>query len=204
MSNDPSSGRRDTYLPRSDFNSLSIPMSRQPKRHWFRVHRSELPAIDFGIRPYHRFSHPESLFPLLYVGASLSTCLWEYFGDDIFRRRQVISKVKWDGCSLSRIEVPQLRVCSMGDGRTREVMRVDVSAVYDADLQMPQSWSLAIQRHPSGFEAIQYLSRFSDEPCLAVFDRSGIHDRLKEIPMGSLNELDEAVQWLTERGAALV
>jgi hypothetical protein len=39
---------------------------------------------------------------------------------------------------------------------------------------------------------------------LAVFDRSGIHDRLKEIPMGSLNELDEAVQWLTERGAALV
>jgi hypothetical protein len=39
---------------------------------------------------------------------------------------------------------------------------------------------------------------------LAVFDRSGIQDRLKETPMGSLNELDEAVQWLTERGAALV
>ena len=27
---------------------------------------------------------------------------------------------------------------------------------------------------------------------------------LKETPMGSLNELDQAVQWLTERGAALV
>jgi hypothetical protein len=116
----------------------------------------------------------------------------------------VISKVKWDGCRLSRIEVAQLRVCSMSDGRTREAMRVDVSAVYDADLQIPQSWSLAIQRHPSGFEAIRYLSRFSDEPCLAVFDRSGIQDRLKETSMGSLNELDEAVQWLTERGAALV
>jgi hypothetical protein len=140
----------------------------------------------------------------MYVGVSLSTCLWEYFGDDVFRGRQVISRVKWDGCSLSRIEVAQLRVCSMGDGRTREAMRVDVSAVYDADLQIPQSWSLAIQRHPSGFEAIRYLSRFSDEPCLAVFDRSGIQDRLKETPMGSLNELDEAVQWLTERGAALV
>ena len=204
MSSDRASARRDSYLPRSDFSSLSIPMSRQPKRHWFRVHRSERPAIDFGIRPHHRFSHVESPFPLLYVRGSLSTCLWEYFGDDVFRGRQVISRVKWDGCSLSRIEVAQLRVCSMGDGRTREAMRVDVSAVYDADLQIPQSWSLAIQRHPSGFEAIRYLSRFSDEPCLAVFDRSGIQDRLKETPMGSLNELDEAVQWLTERGAALV
>jgi len=204
MSSDRASARRDSYLPRSDFSSLSIPMSRQPKRHWFRVHRLERPAIDFGIRPHHRFSYPESPFPLLYVGGSLSTCLWEYFGDDVFRGRQVISRVKWDGCSLSRIEVAQLRVCSMGDGRTREAMRVDVSAVYDADLQVPQSWSLAIQRHPSGFEAIRYLSRFSDEPCLAVFDRSGIQDRLKETPMGSLNELDEAVQWLTERGAALV
>ena len=204
MSSDRASARRDSYLPGSAFNSLSIPMSRQPKRHWFRVHRSERPAIDFGIRPHHRFSHPESPFPLLYVGGSLSTCLWEYFGDDVFRGRQVISRVKWDGCSLSRIEVAQLRVCSMGDGKTREAMRVDVSAVYNADLQTPQSWSLAIQRHPSGFEAIRYLSRFSDEPCLAVFDRSGIQDRLKETPMGSLNELDEAVQWLTERGAALV
>lgn len=204
MSSDRASARRDSYLPGSAFNSLSIPMSRQPKRHWFRVHRSERPAIDFGIRPHHRFSHPESPFPLLYVGGSLSTCLWEYFGDDVFRGRQVISRVKWDGCSLSRIEVAQLRVCSLGDGRTREAMRVDVSAVYDEDLQIPQSWSLAIQRHPSGFEAIRYLSRFSDEPCLAVFDRSGIQDRLKETPMGSLNELDEAVQWLTERGAALV
>jgi len=204
MSSDRASARRDSYLPGSDFNGLSIPMSRQPKRHWFRVHRSELPAIDFGIRSHHRFSHPESRFPLLYVGPSLSTCLWEYFGDDVFRGRQVLSKVKWDGCSLSRIEVPQLRVCSMTDGRTREAMRVDASAVHDADLQVPQSWSLAIQRHRSGFEAIQYLSRFSDEPCLAMFDRSGIRDRLKETPMGSLNELDEAVQWLTERGAALV
>lgn len=204
MPSDRASARRDSYLPGSDFSSLSIPISRQPKRHWFRVHRSERPAIDFGIRPHHRFSHPESPFPLLYVGGSLSTCLWEYFGDDVFRGRQVISKVKWDGCRLSRIEVAQLRVCSMSDGRTREAMRVDVSAVYDADLQIPQSWSLAIQRHPSGFEAIRYLSRFSDEPCLAVFDRSGIQDRLKETPMGSLNELDEAVQWLTERGAALV
>ena len=204
MSSDRASARRDSYLPGSDFSSLSIPMSRQPKRHWFRVHRSERPAIDFGIRPHHRFSHPESPFPLLYVGGSLSTCLWEYFGDDVFRGRQVLSKVKWDGCSLSKIEVAQLRVCSVSDGRTREAMRVDVSAVYNADLQTPQSWSLAIQRHPSGFEAIRYLSRFSDEPCLAVFDRSGIQDRLKETPMGSLNELDEAVQWLTERGAALV
>ena len=204
MSSNPAAGRRAPYLPGPDFSTLRTPVSRQPKRDWFRVHRSGVPAIDFGIRPHHRFSHPDSSFSLLYVGMSISTCLWEYFGDDVFRGKQVISKRKWDRCSLSKIKVPPLQVCSMDEPKTREAMRVDAASLLAPELSIPQAWALAIQGHPSDFEAIKYLSRFSGEPCLALLGRPRIKAQVEETPLGSLNDLDEAVQWLTERGAALL
>ena len=74
---------RTLYQPGADFNRRAIPVTRQPQRNWFRVHPSGSPAIQFDIRPHHRFSHAKCPFLLLYVGSSLSACLWEYFGDDV-------------------------------------------------------------------------------------------------------------------------
>jgi hypothetical protein len=195
---------RPLYTPGTDFDQRTIPVTRQPQRTWFRVHRSGSSAIQFGIRSHHRFSHPKCPFPLLYVGASIPACLWEYLGDEVFGGHRVISAAKWNGCGLSRIAVPQLRVCAVSQELTRDAMEVDKASLLATDLSVPQAWGLAVQQHPAAFDGIKYSSRFINQPCLALFDRGGMAAQLQETLLGSLNNLDAAVDWLDERKAALV
>lgn len=194
---------RAQLKPGMDFKQRAIPVTRQPQRAWFRVHRAGEPAALFGRLPHHRFSHPNCPFQLLYIGPSIQTCLWEYFGDDVFQGRRVISAAKWSGCCLSQIVVPELKVCAVSLERTRDAMGVDKASLMAADLSIPQDWGLAVQEHPAAFEAIKYSSRFLDQPCLAVFDRGGLPAKLQVHGLGALSSLDAAVAWLDERKAAL-
>ena len=203
MPSNPTPARRQ-LKPSLDFARRPIPVTRQPQRAWFRVHRFGAPAALFSRLPHHRFSHPECPFPLLYLAATIPTCLWEYFGDDIFRGRRVISAAKWEGCSVSRISIPELHVCAVTLERTRDAMDVDKASLMAADLAVPQAWGLAVQQHPAAFEAIKYSSRFLDQPCLALVDRAGLSSKLKVTTLGDLSTLDAAVAWLDERKAALV
>jgi hypothetical protein len=141
---------------------------------------------------------------VLYVGATIQTCLWEYFGDDVFKGNRLISAGKWRGCSLSQIIVPEVKVCAVNQERTRDAMSVDKASLFAANLAIPQAWGLAIQGHPAAFEAIKYASRFLDQPCLALFDRGGLQAKLRVKALGPLTALDAAVDWLDERKAALV
>lgn len=195
---------RPLYKPGTEFSQRAIPVTRQPRRAWFRVHRSGSPAIEFRRLSHHRFSHPASPFPLLYVAASPQTCLWEYFGDNLFEGQRAICSGKWNGCSLSRIIVPQLNVRAASLERTREAMGLDKASLMAADLSIPQAWGLAVQQHPAAFEAIKYSSCFLDLPCLALFDRGGTAAKLQAELLGALSDLDAAVDWLDERNASLV
>ncbi len=201
MPNDPA---RAWLRPGADFERLPIPITRQPRRTWFRVHRAGASPIAFGKFPHHRFSHRDCSYPLLYVGATIQTCLWEVFGDDIFQGRRTISEGKWRGSHLSQITVPELGVCAVTLERTRETMGVDRASLLAADLAVPQAWGLAVQRHPAAFQGIKYASRFIDQACLALFDRGGLHAQLNVRDLGALSELDAAVDWLHDRQAALV
>lgn len=203
MSNN-AADKRPHYLPGPGFGQKKIPLTRQPQRSWFRVHRTANSPVQFGKFSHHRFSHSDCPYSLLYVGASVSVCLWEYFGDEVFGGQRVISAGKWNGCSLSEILVPALNVCAVSHELTRDAMGVDKSGLLATDLGIPQAWGLAVQSHPAGFEAIKYSSRFIDLPCLAVFDRNGINDKLQINTLGPLSDLDAAVDWLEERNAALV
>ena len=195
---------RTLLRPAANFSTRVVPATRQPERIWFRVHKSGSPAAAFGKFPYHRFSHPDGPFSLLYVGASIQTCLWEYFGDDLFQANRLISAEKWNGCCLSQIVIPELKVCAVSLERTRDAMSVDKASLLAADLTVPQAWGLAVQEHPAGFEAIKYSSRFLDQPCLALFDREGLEAKLRVHALGALSNLDAAVDWLDERKSALV
>jgi hypothetical protein len=203
MPNDPAPGRV-LLTPGPDFQQRAMPVTRQPGRFWFRVHKSGTPAVRFRKFPHHRFSHPDGPFSLLYLGSTLQTCLWECFGDDVFQGQRVISAAKWNGCRLSRILVPELKVCAVSLERTRDALSVDRASLMAADLRIPQAWGLAVQEHPAAFEAIKYSSRFLDQSCLALFDRGGLAAKLQETLLGPLTDLDAAVDWLEERKAALV
>jgi hypothetical protein len=203
MPSNPRTGRPQ-LKPGGDFDQRAIPVTRQPQRIWFRAHWSGSEAVRFRKQPHHRFSHPNCPFPLLYLGATIQTSLWEVFGDDVFQGQRVISAAKWAGYCVSKIVVPELKVCGVNLERTRDAMSVDKASLMAADLSILQAWGLAVQEHPGGFEAIKYSSRFLDQPCLALFDRGGIEARLQATILESLSNLDAAVDWLDERKAALV
>lgn len=195
---------RTLLRPGADFAVKAIPVTRQSARAWFRVHKVGMPALDFGVHDYHRFSHAQCPYPLLYLGPTIQTCLWEVFGDDVFQGGRTIAISKWAGRCLSQITVPALGVCAVSTERTRDAMGVDKSSLLDDDLSVPQEWGLALQRHPARFAAIKYTSRFVDQPCLALFDRGGLKSKLEAKVLGNLQDLDAAVDWLDERPAALV
>ncbi len=190
-------------MPAIDFDKRLIPVTRQPQPLWFRVHKTGSPAILFGKFSHHRFSHPHCPFPLLYLGATIRTCLWEFFGDDVFLGQRAIPAGKWRGSCLSQIVIPELKVCAVNREQTRDAMSVDKASLLAADLAIPQAWGLAVQTHPAGFEGIKYASRFLDQPCLALFDRGGQESRLRVKSLGPLSSLDAAVDWLDERKVAL-
>src|SRR6266478_3086791 len=184
---------RPQLRPGADFNQRAIPVTRQPQRVWFRIHKLGSPAVTFAKVLHHRFSHPDCPFPLLYVGATIQTCLWEVFGDDVFQGKRAISSGKWRSSCLSQIVVPELKVCAVSLERTRDAMSVDRASLFAADLSIPQAWGLAVQEHPAAFEAIKYSSRFLAQPCLALFDRGGLESKLQMRELGALTSLDAAV-----------
>jgi hypothetical protein len=133
---------RTQLRPGADFDQREIPVTRQPRRNWFRVYKSDSPAVQLGKLLHHRFSHPDCPFPLLYVGATIQTCLWEVFGDDVFEKKRAIPFGKWGGSCLSQIVVPELKVCAVSLERTRDAMSVDKASILAADLTIPQAWEL--------------------------------------------------------------
>jgi hypothetical protein len=195
---------RELLGPEADLRERVIPVTRELREVWFRIHKSGSPAVQFGKFPHHRFSHPKCPFDLAYLGATIQTCLWEIFGDDLFQGKRVIAAGKWNGCQLSQIIIPGLKVCAVSLERTRDAMNVDKASLLAADLSIPQEWGREVQEHPAGFEAIRYSSRFLDQPCLTLFDRAGIQSRLQVKTLGVLSQIEVAVDWLDERKAALV
>lgn len=200
----PSKSTRPLLLPGDDFAKRAIPATRQPARKWYRVHWEDRSAVEFTLNPGHRFSHADCPHPILYVGSTIQTCLWEIFGDDVFLNKRTIAKSRWEGRGLSEVTLPGLKVCALSTEKTRSAMGVEKGSLLAADLDVPQAWGLAVQQHTTGFEAIKYTSRFVDQPCLALFGSPGLASRLGEQKIGALSDLDAAVDWLHAENAALV
>lgn len=194
---------RTLRLPSPDFFRLKVPRTLQPRRNWFRVHQTAHSARDFSLKPAHRFSHQKCPFPVLYLGVNIDTCLFERFGDEIYDGAKTLPLSLWNAHSISWLEVPEIRVCDLTQPETLSALAVDITALVNEKLDIPQAWGLAIQQHPLNFKGIKYKSRFNDRACLALFQRDGIEDSLSVTPLGTLSSIDEAGDWLDKHRVRL-
>jgi hypothetical protein len=195
---------RPVRLPPSDLAARELPRTRQLARAWFRVHAKAYDALYFSLNPTHRYSHPNCPYPMLYVTIDPDTCLWERFGDQIYDQSRKLPQSLWDGTAISTIDVPQLYLCDFSKTITRSTLTVDLTALMNEDLSVPQQWGLAIQNHPAQVPAIKFKSRFTDKACLAIFDRPDVSVQLKGTGLGPVNRYDAALDWLTTHQVALV
>jgi hypothetical protein len=194
---------RPVRLPAAGFNDIEIPVSSLRTRVWYRVHQSAYPATFFSLNGNHRFSHPECPWPFLYLGGDTATCLFERFGDTLYDQKLAIPSSIWRAHCMSSIRLPALRVCDLTDARTLSALNVDLSALTNNDLQVPQAWGLAIQQHSAVFGAIQFKSRFNDWFCLAVFNRGDLEKQITETRLESLLDHVPAIDWLHEHKVSL-
>jgi RES domain len=201
MSNDPAV--RTLRFPLANFDYLKVPRTRLPTRNWFKVHQACFSARYFSLNTTHRFSHKDCLYPLLYLAVDVDTCLFERFGDEVYDRQKSLAKSLWDACGVSTIQMPEIHVCDLTKPETLSALRVDLTALTNEKLTIPQEWGLAIQRHPANFQGIKFESRFNDRACLALFGRNGIEKCLRETPLGPLSSHDAAGVWLDKHKVRL-
>jgi hypothetical protein len=195
---------RPIRLPPADFGTRKLPGTRQIGRAWFRVHARATQPIVFNLKPTHRYSHPNCPSPILYVAIDPETSLWEVFGDALFDHERALPKTQWDDMILSRIDAPPFQLCDLSKTTTRGALSVDLTALMNDDVSVPQEWGLAIQSHRSLAPAIKFKSRFTGHGCLAIFDRGGIRQQLRETSLGPLSQFDSALTWLTKNQVTLV
>jgi hypothetical protein len=138
------------------------------------------------------------------VAIDPETSLWEVFGDALFDNGHALPQTQWDDLLISTIDVPNLHLCDLSKTTTRGALTVDLAALMNEDLSVPQQWGLAIQLHPSQVPAIKFKSRFTGNACLAIFDRGGIRPQLRQTFVSPLSQFDPALTWLTRHQVALV
>ena len=108
------------------------------------------------------------------------------------------------GTSISSIKLPLLSVCDLGRTGVRNALKVDITALMSYDLSVPQAWGLAFQQHSANFMGIKFNSRFTNRPCIALFDRNNLKGSLNEKRIGALTGFDEALEWLEKFEVQLI
>jgi len=201
MSSSPS---RPIRLPPPDLAKQPLPRTRQIARQWFRVHPKSRSAIYFSLNSQHRYSHPRCPYKILYVALDAETCLLERFGDYLYDNGHQLPQTLWGDTALSTITAPPFHLCDLSRTTTRSTLTVDLAALMNNDLSVPQQWGLEIQNHPSQVPAIKFSSRFTNKACLAIFDHPGLSPKLKETALGPLNQCNPALDWLAKHRVALV
>lgn len=194
---------RPLRLPPPDAGRLDIPITRQAPAAWVRVHASQFAPVHFSVNPIHRFSHPGSLYGILYLADGVSTCLFERFGDLAYDGEMAIPKSLWNDHCITTIHIPELQVCDLMDALTLSTLRVDLNGLMTHRLAVPQQWGLALQRHPAGFHGIQFRSRFNANRCLALFKRGEVDRLLRIGETAALPDSEEASEWLDRHRVSL-
>lgn len=198
------SGVRPLRLPAEDFSSRSIPVLEVGIYHLHRIHETGRAPLYFSRNDGHRFSPEKGAFAVCYFAESAETCLWERFGDEVLMPGASVARGIWFTRSVSHVRVSHLRVCDLTNADVRAACRVDLTALLHSELAVPQAWAASIQAHPVGFEALKYLSRFNQQPCVALFQKPGVPERCRVVQTHPLVSLPESDAFLASQRVALI
>jgi hypothetical protein len=145
---------------------------------WLRLYRRTFPdPLGFGKAPS-RFSPPPEAterYGVVYLGSSLNVTVAETLVRDRGDGRLgnlPIELAEFDDLACAEIQVvTPLQLADLrGDGPLRMGIPSDVA--HAADWRLAQAWSAALHAHDLQPDGLIYLSRFTGEPNLAVFERA--------------------------------
>lgn len=194
---------RPVYFPGADFSRF-LKGSFVASGPWLRVHPSARSAVYFSKRSGQRFTPATSPFGVLYAATDITTALFEVFGDEMFENDRRIRAFRWMSYSVSKIDIPRVRICNLGNPRVRASLKVDLGTLMGPEFDATQSWALAIMEHPAEIHGIVYRSRFTDKNCLALFDRGRTASQVKAALVNQVHLLPEANRFLDRYQCSIV
>ena len=197
--------KRPVHLPPPDFASRKIPSKRKGLARWWRLHPSTYHPVFFSALSGNRFTVPG--LGTLYLGCDARSCLLEKYGDEIYGARNLGKKPElaasdWRDRVLTAVGVPGIIVCDLTSAATLAACGVDTGTLTNPHLRFPQAWAKAIMEHPTGFDGILYSSRFTQGPCLALFNRRPL--KIKPLQSIPLSSHPDGLKLLSEFEIALV
>jgi hypothetical protein len=145
----------------------------------WRIHRSNFSPIFFNrvtsSTTRYRFDAPGDAFGVIYGGFSFSSCMFETVIRNRYEGlsaplRMGLHELEQRSVSRLALAVPgTLRLADFTQslaplGGSTQVMSVD-------DYTVPNLWSQAVHDNHQSLDGIYFQSRFSNEPCVAIFHR---------------------------------
>ena len=172
---------------------------------WLRLHSRTYPPIFYSSLAGNRFAMPN--LGTLYLGHDARTCFLEKYGDEIYGARNsgvppTLPAADWRARRLTAIAVSALKICDLTASATLAACGVDLGSLNCHELRYPQAWAKAIMEHPAAFDAILYASRFTQMPCLAIYDRRSL--KIKILNTHPLSSHPDGMKFLAEFQIALV
>jgi hypothetical protein len=197
--------KRPLHLPPVDFASRDIPVMRSRPTRWLRLHSRTYPPIFYSPLAGNRFAVPN--LGTLYLGRDARTCFLEKYGDEIYGARNsgvtpTLPAADWRARRLTSIAVPALKICDLTASATLAACGVDLGSLNCHELRYPQAWARAIMEHPAAFDAILYASRFTQTPCVAIYNRRSL--KTKILNAHPLSSHPDGMKFLAEFQIALV
>jgi hypothetical protein len=166
-------------LPPADLHSRRVPeialnMSSTPM---LRVHRTRFSPIFFNRRSrsshVYRFDAPADEYGVLYASPEFDACLAETVIRDRFQTGALV---------IDEFEITDRSISTLGLVSRSDLLLADLTAPLFAiggsaaiasvsEYEIPNQWSKALHDHPKGYDGIYFLSRYSNMPSVALFDR---------------------------------
>ena len=167
------------------------------------IHRQHA-ATPLGAVPApSRFSDPNSQYAVLYASESIRCSFWEALARNRFTHRQqrelaytdVEQRLIVTFCSTQTLSLLDLRQ----DGPVR--IGAPTAVAHDARHQAGRKLSAELYAQVPDADGILYLSRFTGDACVAVFDRA--LTKLTVLSVASLIEYEEFFDALDDYGIIL-
>ena len=182
--------------PPSDIQTRSLPVIEidLAARPLYRIHRSAFSPIFYNRQSLstsrYRFDAPGDEYGVIYGGFTFAACIFETVVRNRFETQPeplIIGNDELEQRSLTRLVVDGGRQLRLADftqslavfGASTLILSID-------DYTGPNLWSKAIHDADQQLDGIYFQSRFSNEPCVAIFDRCSI------VAMGSPTPLLDA------------
>lgn len=148
---------------------------------WYRSHRLDVEALNFGRTARNRFDDPDRQYGVLYVAEDEHGAFIETFGQVTGTR--VVTMSAMNGAGLTRV-VPDRPLTLVNFADSGGLARLGADGrLCNCDRSVARRWSRALRDHPARPDGLYYLARHDPaRRAVALFDHAMGH--LTAVPLG--------------------